>query len=174
MPRPQSQPAIEALQHLESPAIKTAMLSFVESSSIRTSAWAVRTFGARLLVDKVQQDYKQDPLRDFDDKPVPFDDLVGAAAFDAETRLLNAQALAEEVESDLTSGWQRIKRGYPLETITVRGTDDAAVIIGSLERAVEVNPENLAPADQHFQAEARYILDHMIAQTDDSTESYLL
>jgi hypothetical protein len=174
MPRPQSQPAIEALQHLESPAIKTAVLSFAESSSVRTSAWAVRNFGARLLIDRVREDYRQEPLRDFDDKPIPFDDLLGASAFDAETKLLNAKALAQDVESDLTSGWQRIKRGYPLETVTVRGTDDAAVVIGSLERAIEVDPDNLTPADQHFQAEARYILDHMIAQTDDSTESYLL
>jgi hypothetical protein len=84
--------------------------------------------------------------------------------------------LGQEIAADLYSGLNRIQRGYPVQTITVRGVTDAAAVLGSLERAVEAAPDSLSESEEHFQAAASYMLDHMqvFNAHDNDTVSYLL
>jgi hypothetical protein len=175
MPHYRSQPAVEALQDLQSPAIHDAVLSFAEAGNIRTAAWAVKEFGGQLLVDGVMKDYYGNPARNQAGKPIEPEELGGDLGRELRYVQEHAEQTAGEIAKDLDGGVLRIqKRGYPLETVTVRGLTDTSAVIGSLERAVEVDPGNLDEAGQHFHAAAQYMLDHMVSQNDGGTQSYLI
>ena len=170
----QVQPAVEALHQLERPTTKDAVLSFAEATSIRTAAWAVHKFAGALLIDRVRHEYYANPMRDESGNAIPIERLQGDEGDDMEGAQLDGAHLADEITADLKSGLNRINRGYPLETVTVRGVQDTSTIIASLERAVEVNPENLDNSDQYFQAAAQYMLEHMVSQDDGTQQTYLL
>ena len=170
-----SQPAVEALQKLQLPTTHNAVLSFAETGNIRTAAWAVKTFGGQILVDKVMKHYYSNPRRNEAGEAIEPEELGGEPARELIFAQEHAEQTAGEIARDLDGGLLRIqKRGYPLETVTVRGLEDTTVVLGSLERAVEVDPENLDPSGQHFRAAAEYMLNHMVSQTDDNAEAYLI
>ncbi|MGH7241221.1 MAG: hypothetical protein ACREGB_02930, partial [Candidatus Saccharimonadales bacterium] len=69
---------------------------------------------------------------------------------------------------------KRISRGYHLDTATVHGLNDTYVVIGSLEKALEVDTEKLDSGEHHFQAAASYMLEHMQEEQADDSVEYLL
>jgi hypothetical protein len=172
MTRPHSDLAIQTLEQLQAQPEKDIVLSFSEQANLRTAEWAVDKFGHILLGDDIKQQYSQIPEQD-EDGPLP---LEQSTSISWKYGLEEAEATAQDIAADLESSWRRLGRGYSLGHVAVHGSQDAKVIIGSLERAIETNPENLTEAEQHFQAMAALMLDNMQiidAEIGNST-SYLL
>lgn len=177
MPRPQSNFALAELKHLDLVSAQTkVIMSFEERQSVHAAAWAVQKFGGQVLVDRVARDYHEQPERDTKGQPIALSELSDSRGVKLKYQLEEAEMLGQEIAADLQSGFNRIQRGYPVQTITVRGATDAAAVLGSLERAVEVDPANLSASDQYHQAVAGYMLDHMqvFNAHDNDTVSYLL
>lgn len=165
--------AISELAHLDAVAAKSdVVMSFEEAQSVRVASWAVTKFGADVLVQRVVEHYNQAPAEQ-DGETV---NIFESGSQQWQQRLDEASDVGGEVAKDLESAVKRLGRGYPLGSFSVRGAMDTTAVIGSLERAVEVNPENLAEGEQYMQAAARYMLDHMQVTDSkpDQSISYIL
>jgi hypothetical protein len=165
--------AVSELAHLDAVAPDAAVvLSFEEAQGVRIAAWAAGKFGGQVLVGRVIDQYNQNPQRQ-DGQPVSIYD-TGSQQWSF--ALEAADEVAADVARDLTGAVKRIERGYPLDSFSVRGVEDTAVVIGSLEKAVEMNPENLSEGERYMQAAAHYMLDHMqvLDSKPDQSVSYLV
>ncbi|HWT55672.1 MAG TPA: hypothetical protein VN031_01420 [Candidatus Microsaccharimonas sp.] len=174
MSHPHSEIALQELKHLQAPGIANAALSFVEIASIQTAAWAVAKFGGQVLVDKVRGEYAQNPDVTADGEVIDLSELSGQRGLGLIYAQEEGAEVAHEVASDLRGALNRISRGYHLDTATVQGLDDTYVVIGSLEKALEANPEKLTSGEHHFQAAAGYMLEHMQEEQEDDSVEYLL
>ena len=169
-----SEVALQELKHLQAPGVANAALSFVEVASIQTAAWAVAKFGGQVLIDKVRGEYAANPAVTADGEAISLDDLSGTDGQKLQFAQEEAEETAADVKNDLQGALKRIGRGYHLDTATVHGLNDTYVVIGSLERALEANPENLHSGEHHLQAAAGYMLEHMQEEQEDSSVEYLL
>lgn len=165
--------AVSELAHLDAVAPEASVvLSFEEGQSIRIASWAVARFGSDVLLQRVIGQYNKAPHL-VDGKPVSiFDSGLPKWQYAMD----DAEAIGIDVSKDLIGAARRLDRGYPLGSFTVRGVVDTAAVIGSLERAVEINTENLSSDEQYKQAAARYMLDHMQVTDSkiDQSVSYLI
>lgn len=176
MNHPRSETAVQVLKELDVQSETDVNLSFSEKASLITAEWATRKFGAQLMVNKVLDEYNQAPQLDSAGRPIPPEDLGHTSGEQLSFKQEIFLGSAMDVADDLRGAYRRVDRGYSLGQVSVHGVFDTAVIISSLEKAVEINPDNLYDGEQHHQAAARYILDHM--QTVDAdignSRSYLL
>jgi hypothetical protein len=163
MPRAQSALAIQTLESLASRPDQAVTLSFSDEVGLRTAEWATGLFAGQLLIDRVRSEYNRNPELDKESgEPIPLDDLSGHRGADLMDAQADAQEIGHEVNQDLKMAVKRVKRrGYDLGQVSVHGTVDTTVIVGSLERAIEVDPDNLDESGQYFQASAQYMLEHM-------------
>lgn len=154
MPHARSEVAAEQLSRLSGTQVPAEVsLSFGEDSSLLTAWWAVKEFGPQALTHLAHDQHRAE----------------GEQSGDLGTRQQELLVVAGEVAADLASARKRRARGYNLASFAVQGVIDTAAVIGSLEKAVEIHPDNLSgPADEYRQASARYILDHMqVVDSDD-------
>ena len=172
----ESPTALEALDTLNTTPPKDVVLSFTEQGGLMTARWAVNRFGSQLLIDKAMDEFSQNswPV-DENGKKVDVDYLSDHER----TAIMSVQEIAEEtgqdIKKDLDSAIKRVGRGYRLGDVAFRGAYDATAIIGSLAKAVEVNPENLNSNEVHHQEAARFMLDHLQVRSDDeNSQSYLI
>lgn len=166
--------AVSELAHLEAvPAAASVIMSFEESQGVRVAAWATKKFGGAVLVSRVLDQYNQNPQRQADGQVV---NIYDTGSQHWSFALEEADQAAMDVASDLTGAVKRLERGYPLESFSIRGVTDTTTVIGSLEKAVELNAENLSEGEQYMQAAARYMLDHMQVTDSqiDQSVSYLV
>jgi hypothetical protein len=166
--QPHSVVATQELTRLAHMPDKQAVaLTFSEISSLFTAKWAVSRFASQVLIDRVVTSYKENPARDAAGQPIDAYELADKPGEALRYRQEEARQIGAEVTADLQGAIKRISRGYSLESFVVRGQDDTAAVIGSLERAVAVNPENLEANELHHQAAARHILENMRVMTAD-------
>lgn len=177
MPHTKSEKAVAQLARLKVDTAPAGVsLGFKEDSSLHTAKWAVRKFGEQVLAQQVIDAYDKDPLiHKITGEKVYFEDLGGTIGQSLEFAQMNAQLTAREVGDDLEGAIKRRARGYSLGSFAVSGPTETAAIIGSMEMAVEVHPENLAGPDQYMRANAEYVLAHMnVSGGDGSHTEYLL
>lgn len=174
MLRPHSQLAIEQLNLLRTVDGTSVALSFTEKQNLATSRWAVSRFGGQVLIDRVVDEYKQNPDHDRAGHKIDLQELGGRRGVKLRDSQEAAGQVARQVAADLDGSWRKVQRGYDLADTTVRGTEDAFVIIGSLEKAIEVNSENLADNELYWQKASQYILEHMSVYDEPGSVSYLL
>jgi hypothetical protein len=169
-----SELAITQLAHLDAvPKQARVVLSFEETQGVRVAAWATAKFGASVLLERVVDRYNQHPKTDEHGRPVNIYDTGDQTH---RYQLEEAEDIGTDVAEDLSRAMKRLERGYPLRSVTVHGAEDAAAVIGSLERAVEVHPDNLNDSEHYMQAAAGYMLEHMqvMDSRPDKSISYLI
>lgn len=172
----ESEAALQALETLNTAPPEDVVLTFNEPAGMLTAKWAVRRFGSQYLVDQSMRDFNDNPYLDEDGKKIDIDDMSDHQR----TALLYRQEIAhddaQDLGHDLDSAYRKVKRGYKLGQVAFHGAYDAATIIGSLEQASRINPENLDSGELHHQAAAKFMLDHLRVQDGGSedAQSYLI
>lgn len=172
----ESEAALQALDTLNTTPPQDVVLTFSEPAGLITAKWAVQRFGSQYLVDRSMKEFNDNPYRDENGKKIDIDELTDHQRSSLLYRQEVAHDDAQDLGHDLDSAYRKVKRGYKLGQVAFHGAYDATTIIGSLEQASRVNPENLDSAELHHQAAAKFMLDHLRVQASDSEEiqSYLI